>query len=223
MIFALGAAITWVWAWLGGWSRGCYYYYTAFGWGHGPLGCYDYASANPTTRWRSRKYHHSILKIYEQILKITIMIPESLWFHDSGIDSDSSQQFFDSVNYSWFWLWFVILRLILDFKLIPETVVRDSTCVNWTPRVCAIFVKVWFYSAKNCISASDSSQTENPIKAWAFHTITLLRRGSLCTPDSIQLICSVRFSQSFHSVERTLCNFPPLPLNSGNRRKNHRT
>ena len=57
----------------------------------------------------------------------------------------------------------MILRLILDFKLIPETVVRDSTCVNWTPRVCAIFVKVWFYSAKNCISASDSSQTENPI------------------------------------------------------------
>ena len=88
----------------------------------------------------------------------------------------------------------MILRLILDFKLIPETVVRDSTCVNWTPRVCAIFVKVWFYSAKNCISASDSSQTENPIKAWAFHTITLLRRArSLCTPDSIQfLICSVQ-------------------------------
>ena len=29
--------------------------------------------------------------------------------------------------------------------------------------VCAIFAKVWFYGAKNSISASDSSQTENPI------------------------------------------------------------
>ena len=33
--------------------------------------------------------------------------------------------------------------------------------------MCAIFAKVWFYGAKNSISASDSSQTENPIKAWA--------------------------------------------------------
>ena len=69
-------------------------------------------------------------KYTNKILKITIMIPESLWFHDSGIDSDSSQRFFDSVNDSWFWLWFVILRLILDFKLIPETVIRDSTRVG---------------------------------------------------------------------------------------------
>ena len=45
--------------------------------------------------------------------------------------------------------------------------------------VCAIFAKVWFYDAKNSISASESSQTENPIKAWAFHTPTLLRRTRL--------------------------------------------
>ena len=38
-------------------------------------------------------------------------------------------------------------------------------------------------SAKNSISASDSSLAENPIKAWAFHTPTLSRRGRLWTPD----------------------------------------
>ena len=39
------------------------------------------------------------------------------------------------------------------------------------------------YSAKNSISASDSSLAENPIKAWAIHTPTLNRRGRLWTPD----------------------------------------
>ena len=43
--------------------------------------------------------------------------------------------------------------------------------------MCAIFVKVW----QNSISASDSSQTENPIKAWAIHTPTLLDNYALLT------------------------------------------
>ena len=37
-------------------------------------------------------------------------------------------------------------------------------------------------SAKNSISASDSSLAENPIKAWAIHTPSLSRRGRLWTP-----------------------------------------
>ena len=32
------------------------------------------------------------------------------------------------------------------------------------PVVCAIFAKVWFYGTKNSVSASNSLQTENPIK-----------------------------------------------------------
>ena len=45
--------------------------------------------------------------------------------------------------------------------------------------MCAIFAKVWFYGAKNSISASDSLQTESPIKLWAIHTPTLLDNYAL--------------------------------------------
>ena len=50
--------------------------------------------------------------------------------------------------------------------------------------MCAMFKEVRFNSAKNSISASDSSLAENPIKAWAIHTPTLSRRGRLWTPVS---------------------------------------
>ena len=45
--------------------------------------------------------------------------------------------------------------------------------------MCAIFAKVWFYGVKNSISASDSLQTESPIKLWAIHTPTLLDNYAL--------------------------------------------
>ena len=53
---------------------------------------------------------------------------------------------------------------------------RDCLDVIFVENRPVMCTKVWFYGAKNSISASDSSQTENPIKAWAFHTPTLLRR-----------------------------------------------
>ena len=51
--------------------------------------------------------------------------------------------------------------------------------------MCAMFKEVRSNSAKNSISASDSSLAENPIKAWAIHTHTLNRRGRLWTPGAI--------------------------------------
>ena len=51
--------------------------------------------------------------------------------------------------------------------------------------VLAMFKEVRSNSAKNSISASDSSLAENPIKAWAIHTPSLSRRGRLWTPDMI--------------------------------------
>ena len=41
-------------------------------------------------------------------------------------------------------------------------------------------------SAKNSISARDSSLAENPIKAWAIHTPSLSSRGRLWTPANIE-------------------------------------
>ena len=53
--------------------------------------------------------------------------------------------------------------------------------------MCAMFKEVRSNSAKNSISASDSSLAENPIKAWAIHTPTLNRRGRLWTPGNTDL------------------------------------
>ena len=45
--------------------------------------------------------------------------------------------------------------------------------------MCAIFAKVWFHCAKKSISASNSSQAENPIKTWAIHTPTFNKARSI--------------------------------------------
>ena len=50
--------------------------------------------------------------------------------------------------------------------------------------MCAMFKEVQSNSAKNSISASDSSLAENPIKAWAIHTPSLSRRSRLWTPGN---------------------------------------
>ena len=56
-------------------------------------------------------------------------------------------------------------------------------CLNW--KHCN--------SAKNSISASDSSLAENLIKTWAIHTPSLSRCGRLWSPGSTKICLHTKF------------------------------